>query len=65
MSENNKNPNECPVALNGKHLPNFGSIAHSDAAVGDMTEECILDVNCRYCGQSGAFRVDLTTEIDW
>jgi len=47
------------------HEPDFSSIAHSDKAVGDLNEECILDVNCRHCGRSGAFRVDTTTEIDW
>lgn len=48
-----------------QHEPDFASIVHSDQAVGDMTKECILDVNCRHCGLSGTFRVDLTTEIDF
>lgn len=56
---------ECVHSPDGKHSPDLGSIRYSEAAVADMLKECIMDISCRHCGRSGAFRVDLQTEIDW
>ena len=53
---------KCNLSANGKHEPEFESISPANIA---EPNHWILDVNCRHCGRSGAFRVDLTTEIDW
>lgn len=53
---------ECPTSPTGKHEADFNTVARADIA-GD--DHWILDVNCKHCGRSGAFRVDPQTEIDW
>lgn len=55
----------CEESPTKTHKPNWSSISHASSAVGDLVEECILDVNCLYCGRSGAFRLDTEVEIDW
>jgi len=53
---------QCLESPTGKHQPDFKSISLADVVCDDG---CILDVNCKHCGHSGAFRIDSATEIDW
>ena len=53
---------KCLKSESGKHEADFDTVARADIA---MPDHWILDVACKHCGRSGAFRVDPQTEIDW
>lgn len=54
--------NYCPDSTDGKHAPDFETLTKAEIA---QPDHWIMDVNCKHCGRSGAFRLDPQTEIDW
>ncbi len=53
---------QCPDSPTRKHEVDFASLAPRNT---NDTDDCLVDINCKHCGRSGAFRVDSQTEIDW
>ena len=51
----------CSETDDHKHVIDFHSITQADASCEGM----IMDVTCKACGTSGAFRVPEVSEIDW
>ena len=76
MNEHEKDPTyvedhgtatACPDSPTHKHVPDFASLSPRGLDVRTM-DHCIVDIACKHCGRSGAFRVDAQTvkrEIDW
>jgi len=51
----------CPNTEDHKHVIDFYSVAPADVD----PSELIMDVSCKACGRSGAFRIPDVSEIDW
>lgn len=54
-------PEFCPKSEDGKHVPDPHTICRADV---DEGEGCVVDVSCKLCGQSGAFKIE-DEDIDW
>lgn len=51
----------CSETEDHKHVIDFHSVKQADVDPSKM----IMDVNCKACGRSGAFRIPEVSEIDW
>lgn len=51
----------CSATDDHQHVINFNSVTQADVD----SSELVMDVTCKACGRSGAFRIPEVSEIDW
>jgi hypothetical protein len=54
-------PEECPESSDGKHELDPHTVQTADV---DAGEGCVVDVSCKHCGRSGAFKIE-PGDVDW